>query len=274
MRSRPEKKPWLGDAFRLRGSQGYDPQEDWASQARGAWEAVKRHFRELGTDIRRALHRGRCGHMSGRRLRQWHAALAGDQLVRGFRSPRTIFVDPSPTRPSPCRAPAHVQPAAVELAGYDKSLISLGGGGSASLKAIPLALEVRALLDLDKPQATPSEVVTAITEGTRRLLCLAASALYPRCGGNRRSGWRSRHDPIRVTGADVRARVIAKAPISARPSAVASKRRRKASSSTDAIDNRPGSTPPTSRSNLKIALAPPERGWSPQPGDRSACLSR
>jgi len=74
---------------------------------------------------------------------------------RGFRSARhlSILTGPAISPASACAC----SPAAVELAGYDKSLISLGGGVfSRSLKAIPLALEVRALLDLDKPQATPS----------------------------------------------------------------------------------------------------------------------
>jgi glutamate dehydrogenase len=45
-----EKGHWLGDAFASGGSQGYDHKK-MGITARGAWEAVKRHFRELGTDI-------------------------------------------------------------------------------------------------------------------------------------------------------------------------------------------------------------------------------
>ena len=41
---------WLGDAFASGGSHGYDHKE-MGITARGAWESVKRHFRELGTDI-------------------------------------------------------------------------------------------------------------------------------------------------------------------------------------------------------------------------------
>ncbi len=48
---------WLGDAFASGGSAGYD-HKAMGITARGAWEAVKRHFRELGKDIQsRALHR-------------------------------------------------------------------------------------------------------------------------------------------------------------------------------------------------------------------------
>ena len=41
---------WLGDAFASGGSAGYD-HKAMGITARGAWEAMKRHFRELGKDI-------------------------------------------------------------------------------------------------------------------------------------------------------------------------------------------------------------------------------
>ena len=41
---------WLGDAFASGGSVGYD-HKVMGITARGAWEAVKRHFREMGKDI-------------------------------------------------------------------------------------------------------------------------------------------------------------------------------------------------------------------------------
>ena len=50
---------WLGDAFASGGSHGYD-HKAMGITARGAWESVKRHFRELGTDVAaRGVHRGR-----------------------------------------------------------------------------------------------------------------------------------------------------------------------------------------------------------------------
>src|SRR5216683_611984 len=77
---------------------------------------------------------------------------------------RDIFIDPSPDP-----AISHAERLRMfslprsSWQDYDKSLISQGGGVfSRSLKTIPLALEVRALLDLDKPQAAPFEVMTAI----------------------------------------------------------------------------------------------------------------
>ena len=43
---------WLGDAFASGGSAGYDHKK-MAITARGAWECVKRHFREIGVDIQK-----------------------------------------------------------------------------------------------------------------------------------------------------------------------------------------------------------------------------
>ena len=61
---------WLGDAFASGGSAGYD-HKAMGITARGAWESVKRHFRELGGRHRRdRLHGGRDRRHVGRRLRQ------------------------------------------------------------------------------------------------------------------------------------------------------------------------------------------------------------
>ena len=67
---------WLGDAFASGGSAGYDHKE-MGITARGAWEAVKRHFREMGHDIQTTpfTRRRRRRHV-GRRVRQRHAAVA------------------------------------------------------------------------------------------------------------------------------------------------------------------------------------------------------
>ncbi len=76
-----EKRHWLGDAFASGGSQGYD-HKAMGITARGAWEAVKRHFREIDIDIQtHALHRRRRRRHVGRRLRQRHAAVARDQAA-------------------------------------------------------------------------------------------------------------------------------------------------------------------------------------------------
>ena len=66
---------WLDDAFASGGSAGYDHKK-MGITARGAWEAVKRHFREMNRDIQTpAVHGGRRRRHVGRRVRQRHAAV-------------------------------------------------------------------------------------------------------------------------------------------------------------------------------------------------------
>ena len=108
---------WLGDAFASGGSAGYD-HKVMGITARGAWEAVKRHFREMDVDIQRdAVHRGRRRRHVGRRVRQRHAARDTTKLLAAF-DHRDIFIDPDPDpKASLRRAQAAVRAAALELAG-------------------------------------------------------------------------------------------------------------------------------------------------------------
>ena len=116
---------WLGDAFASGGSAGYDHKK-MGITARGAWEAVKRHFREMDVDIGDdAVHgRGRRRHV-GRRVRQRHAARAHHQAGRGVRSSRHLHRSQSRSGAQLHRAPAPVRSLALELAGLQQGL-SLG----------------------------------------------------------------------------------------------------------------------------------------------------
>ena len=78
---------WLDDAFASGGSAGYDHKE-MAITSRGAWESIKRHFRELGKDIQTtAVHGGRHRRHVGRRVRQRHADVAPHPAARRLRPP-------------------------------------------------------------------------------------------------------------------------------------------------------------------------------------------
>jgi glutamate dehydrogenase len=91
---------WLGDAFASGGSAGYD-HKGMGITARGAWECVKRHFRELGVDIQaQGLHLRRHRRHVRRRVRQRHAAVEGTSGWVAAFDHRNIFIDPGiPTRP-------------------------------------------------------------------------------------------------------------------------------------------------------------------------------
>jgi glutamate dehydrogenase len=81
---------WLGDAFASGGSVGYDHKK-MAITARGAWEAIKRHFREIGLDTQtQAVHRRRDRRHVRRRFRQWHVALFRNPAAGRLRSPASL----------------------------------------------------------------------------------------------------------------------------------------------------------------------------------------
>jgi glutamate dehydrogenase len=270
-----EKSHWLGDAFASGGSQGYDHKK-MGITARGAWEAVKRHFRELGTDIQTVpFTAAGVGDMSGDVFGNGMLLSPVTSLVAAF-DHRDIFIDPLPDP-----AISHAERLRVfnlprsSWQDYDKSLISQGGGVfSRSLKAIPLALEVRALLDLDKPQATPFEVMTAILKARVDLLWFGGIGTYIRASGESDDQVGDRtNDPIRVTGADVRARVIGEgANLGATQRGRIEAAQKGIKLNTDAIDNSAGVNTSDVEVNLKIALARPERDGRLSRNDRNSLL--
>ncbi|MGB6311369.1 MAG: NAD-glutamate dehydrogenase domain-containing protein, partial [Pseudolabrys sp.] len=241
------------------------------------WEAVKRHFRELGTDIQTVpFTAAGVGDMSGDVFGNGMLLSPVTKLVAAF-DHRDIFIDPSPDP-----AVSHAERLRMfnlprsSWQDYNKSLISQGGGVfSRSLKAIPLALEVRALLDLDKPQATPFEVMTAILKARVDLLWFGGIGTYIRASGESDDHVGDRaNDPIRVTGADVRARVIgegANLGLTQRGRVEAAQKGIKLN--TDAIDNSAGVNTSDVEVNLKIALARPERDGRLSQNDRNSLLA-
>ncbi|HKH96341.1 MAG TPA: NAD-glutamate dehydrogenase domain-containing protein, partial [Beijerinckiaceae bacterium] len=96
---------WLGDAFASGGSQGYD-HKAMGITARGAWEAVKRHFREIDVDIQtQAVTVAGVGDMSGDVFGNGMLLSQSMKLVAAF-DHRDIFLDPDP---DPARAFAERQ---------------------------------------------------------------------------------------------------------------------------------------------------------------------
>jgi glutamate dehydrogenase len=158
---------------------------------------------------------------------------------------------------------------------YDRSLISQGGGVfSRSLKAIPLAPEVQVLLDLAKPQATPFEIMRAILKARVDLLWFGGIGTYIRASGESDDQVGDRaNDPIRITGADVRARVIGEgANLGATQRGRIEAAQKGIKLNTDAIDNSAGVNTSDVEVNLKIALARPERDGRLSQTDRNSLL--
>src|SRR6185437_2067668 len=145
---------WLGDAFASGGSAGYDHKK-MAITARGAWECVKRHFREIGVDIQKtAFTVAGVGDMSGDVFGNGMLLSRHIRLQAAF-DHRHIFLDPAPDTAASFAERARL----FELPrsswdDYDRKKISRGGGVfPRSAKSIPLSAEARTLLGLEVPSA-------------------------------------------------------------------------------------------------------------------------
>ncbi len=270
-----EKGHWLGDAFASGGSQGYDHKK-MGITARGAWEAVKRHFREIDIDIQTTPFTvAGVGDMSGDVFGNGMLLSPAIKLVAAF-DHRDIFLDPEPDpETSLAERQRLFDLPRSSWQDYDKSLISKGGGVfSRQAKSIPLSAALRTLLDLDKPEATPPEVMTAILKARVDLLWFGGIGTYIRAADETDAQVGDRaNDAIRITGADLRARVVGEgANLGATQRGRIEAARSGVRLNTDAIDNSAGVNTSDVEVNIKIALAGPVRTGALPEKKRNALL--
>lgn len=201
---------WLGDAFASGGSAGYD-HKVMGITARGAWEAVKRHFRELGKDIQsEPFTVVGCGDMSGDVFGNGMLLSQQTRLLAAF-DHRHIFLDPDP---DPAKSWAE-RKRMFELPrsswdDYDRKVISRGGGVfPRSQKEIPLTPQVRAMLGVQAETLAPTELINGILKAPAELLYLGGIGTYvkARHEANAEVGDKA-NDAIRVNGSDLRVKVV------------------------------------------------------------------
>ena len=266
---------WLGDAFASGGSAGYD-HKAMGITARGAWECVKRLFRETDVDIQRQpISVVGVGDMSGDVFGNGMLLSEHLQLVAAF-DHRDIFIDPSPQAGSINERRRLFALPRSSWQDYDKSKISKGGGVfSRSSKSIPISPEMKALLGLDASAITPSELMRSILRCKADLLWFGGIGTYIRASSERDDEVGDRaNDPLRVSAAEVRAKVIgegANLGVTQRGRIEFSLRGGRIN--TDFIDNSAGVNTSDQEVNIKIALAPAYRSGKLGPEARVALLS-
>ena len=201
---------WLGDAFASGGSVGYD-HKAMGITARGAWESVKRHFRELGIDTQSTdFTVVGIGDMSGDVFGNGMLLSRHIRLVAAF-DHRHVFIDPSPD-------------AAVSFAererlfklprsswvDYDTQLISEGGGvWSRAEKSIPISPQARAVLGIDAERLAPNELLSAILKAPVDLLYNGGIGTYVKSAQEDHADVGDRaNDALRVDGAMLRCKVL------------------------------------------------------------------
>jgi glutamate dehydrogenase len=252
---------WLGDAFASGGSAGYDHKK-MGITARGAWEAVRRHFREMDIDITTTPFTvAGVGDMSGDVFGNGMLRERTIKMVAAF-DHRDIIIDPTP---DPERSFTERQRlfdlSRSSWQDYNKDYLSAGGGiYSRKAKEITLSEEARALLGLDE-KVTPQQVMTAILKLNTDLLWFGGIGTYIRATSENDDQVGDRvNDPIRVTGAALRCKVVGEgANLGATQRGRVEAAQRGVRINTDAIDNSAGVNTSDVEVNIKIALSIPVR---------------
>jgi glutamate dehydrogenase len=247
---------WLGDAFASGGSAGYDHKK-MAITARGAWEAVKRHFQEMNIDIQSTPFTvAGVGDMSGDVFGNGMLLSKAIKLVAAF-DHRDIFIDPDPDPGTSWleRKRLYDLPRS-SWQDYDRAKISKGGGVFARTeKFISLSPEARKLLGL-KAVATPAEVMAAIVKAPVDLLWFGGIGTYVRGSGetDAQAGDRA-NDAIRAAAKDLQAKVIGEgANLGVTQRGRIEYALLGGRINTDAIDNSAGVNTSDVEVNIKIAL--------------------
>ncbi|MEV5819843.1 NAD-glutamate dehydrogenase [Micromonospora haikouensis] len=203
---------WLGDAFASGGSAGYDHKK-MGITARGAWESVKRHFRELGHDTQaQDFTVVGVGDMSGDVFGNGMLLSEHIRLVAAF-DHRHIFLDPDPdAAASYAERKRLFDLPRSSWEDYDEKLISAGGGVyPRAAKSVPVSPQVRAVLGLDDDvtQLSPQELMKAILTAPVDLFWNGGIGTYVKASSetNAEVGDKS-NDAIRVDGRSLRCRVV------------------------------------------------------------------
>ncbi len=252
---------WLGDAFASGGSAGYDHKR-MGITARGAWESVKRHFREMDVNI--ATTPFTCvgvGDMSGDVFGNGMLREKTIKLVAAF-DHRDIFIDPEP---DPDKTFAE-RKRMFDLPrsswqDFDRTLISKGGGVyPRAAKEIRLAPEAQKLFGVGE-RLTPQDLIRALLKAPVDLVFFGGIGTYIRASDEADDAAGDRaNDAVRVAGKDLRCKVIGEG-----ANLGMTQRGRIETAlhgirlNTDAIDNSAGVNTSDMEVNIKIALSIPLR---------------
>jgi glutamate dehydrogenase len=249
---------WLDDAFASGGSAGYDHKK-MGITAKGGWEAVKRHFREMNRDIQTTPFTVvGVGDMSGDVFGNGMLLSNYTRLIAAF-DHRDIFIDPDPDMAlSMAERQRMFALPRSSWQDYDKAKLSPGGVIiSRSQKSVALPAAAAEAIGLGKTVASPSEIMNAILKAPVDLLWFGGIGTYVRATGetNQDVGDRA-NDAIRVTAAEVKAKAIGEgANLGVTQRARIEFGLRGGACNSDAIDNSGGVNSSDVEVNIKIALA-------------------
>ena len=200
---------WLDDAFASGGSVGYDHKK-MGITARGAWESVKRHFRELGTDIQTTnFDVIGVGDMAGDVFGNGMLLSPHIRLIGAFNHVH-IVCDPDPDI---AKSFAERQRLFNEVKGwdfYDAALLSKGGRiFNRSEKSLTLTPEIKARFEIDRDKVTPAELMNAMLKAKTDLLWFGGIGTFIKASTENNSDVGDKaNDAVRINAGDIRAAVV------------------------------------------------------------------
>jgi len=201
---------WLGDAFASGGSRGYDHKQ-MGITARGAWESVKRHFRELGTDIQQSDFTAvGIGDMSGDVFGNGMLLSRHIKLVGAFNHLH-VFLDPDPDpEASFAERQRLFELERSSWSDYNTALISNGGGVfPRTAKSIPISSEVQQALGIDADEISPTELIREILRAPVDLLWNGGIGTYVKASTEAHADAGDKtNDAVRLDGMELRCRVV------------------------------------------------------------------
>jgi glutamate dehydrogenase len=202
---------WLGDAFASGGSNGYDHKK-LGITAKGAWEAVKRHFHEVGHDLKTMpITVVGVGDMSGDVFGNGMLLSCQLKLIAAF-DHRHIFIDPDPdVALSFAERKRLFELPRSSWVDYDKSLISRGGGvWPRSARSIELSAEARSALGIEAASLSPEELMHGILRAPADLFYNGGIGTYIKASSETHEQVKDRaNDNIRVDASQLRCKVVA-----------------------------------------------------------------
>ncbi len=201
---------WLGDAFASGGSKGYD-HKAMGITARGAWESVKRHFRELGQNIQETSFTAvGIGDMSGDVFGNGLLLSRHTKLVAAFNHMH-VFLDPDPDPEKSFEERKRLfEKERSSWSDYSDDVISQGGGVyPRSVKSIKLSKQIKKALAIEDNELAPNELIQAILRAPVDLLFNGGIGTYVKASSETpaEAGDKA-NDALRVNGSDLRCRVV------------------------------------------------------------------
>ncbi|WP_337996551.1 NAD-glutamate dehydrogenase [Oleispirillum naphthae] len=248
---------WLSDAFASGGSQGYD-HKVMGITARGAWECVKRHFRELGRDIQsEPFDVAAVGDMAGDVFGNGMLQSETIRLIGAFNHMH-VFVDPDPDPAASFAERKRLfDTPRLTWADYNPKLLSKGGAVfSRQSKSVTVSPEVQARLGLTEATLPPNELIRAILAAEVDLLFFGGIGTYLRASDETDAEVGDRaNDAVRITAKEVRAKVVGEgANLGVTQRSRIEFALRGGRINTDAIDNSAGVDCSDHEVNIKILL--------------------